>query len=105
MALEVQLTKQSVAGLAGMIHGFRIPDPTNGQFVWSAWTSWVGNSCQKKKLLIGVITPFYPMENHWGFGPNLVQVKNGPHERCGEWYLEDHGAPTWRIIPGLLSGY
>ena len=23
-----------------MIHGFRIPDPTNRQAVWSTWTSW-----------------------------------------------------------------
>ena len=40
-SLEVQSTKQFVAGLERMIHGFRIPDPTSRGKIWSAWTSWV----------------------------------------------------------------
>lgn len=27
-------------GNLGMIHGSRIPDPSEGQAVWSTWTSW-----------------------------------------------------------------
>ena len=35
------LQNQTKNGLDWMIHGSRIPDPTNGQFVWSTWTSWL----------------------------------------------------------------
>ncbi len=43
--LEVQSTKQSAWFLGWFI--FWIPDPTNGQAVWSAWTSW--DSSKKRR--------------------------------------------------------
>ena len=33
-------TKEWSLDVFRMIHGFRIPDPTNGQAVWSTWISW-----------------------------------------------------------------
>ena len=53
LKLPLEVQDQTKLLVFRMIHGARIPDPTKGQAVWSAWTSWAST------VFLGVCFPHF----------------------------------------------